>query len=381
MENAIAWIPKECGDSNWTPIPLLGGMCRAHSERTLAEAGISCKQEERELVLPFETLVLVRADAPCLHAAELRRLADAVSQEDAMPKVLKDENERETLALALPYALWQGALRKYGHSPSETAAMLLNEENDENVSVLPPCGAGNKTRFRVMDGQSYARALGILQSGVIQKHMQAGVIFLDPTHALVEMNVTIGAGTMVYPGNTVQGHTRIGANCILYPGNRMQNAVIGENTTVENSVLAECTVGKYTTVGPFAYLRPQTAVGDHCRIGDFVEIKNSDIGDGTKVSHLTYVGDSDLGKDINLGCGVVFVNYDGKAKHRCRVGDQAFIGCNSNLVAPVHIGSKAYVAAGSTITEDVPDEAMYIARSRGVVKEGWVQKRRERGEL
>ncbi|MEG2951114.1 MAG: DapH/DapD/GlmU-related protein, partial [Clostridia bacterium] len=193
--------------------------------------------------------------------------------------------------------------------------------------------------------------------------------------------VSIGAGTMLYAGNTLQGSTVIGANCVLYPNNRIQNAAIGDETTVESSVLLDCSVGAHTTVGPYAYLRPHTSVGDHCRIGDFVEVKNSAIGDGTKVSHLTYVGDSDLGKDINLGCGVVFVNYDGKEKKRSKVEDHAFIGCNCNLVAPVHIGKNAYLAAGSTVVENVPEDALFVARARGVVKEEWVKRRKEAGKL
>ncbi|MBE0601816.1 MAG: bifunctional UDP-N-acetylglucosamine diphosphorylase/glucosamine-1-phosphate N-acetyltransferase GlmU, partial [Firmicutes bacterium] len=193
--------------------------------------------------------------------------------------------------------------------------------------------------------------------------------------------VQIGAGTVLYPDNTLQGQTKIGPGCTLYPGSRMKDAHIGSETTVEHSVLLECSVGSHTTVGPFAYLRPKTSVGDHCRIGDFVEIKNSTVGDGTKVSHLTYVGDGDLGKDINLGCGVVFSNYDGKHKHRTVVDDHAFIGCNVNLIPPVRIGRDSYIAAGSTVDQDVPAEAFYIARSRGIVKEGWVKSRKEKGKL
>ena len=159
----------------------------------------------------------------------------------------------------------------------------------------------------------------------------------------------------------------------------MLNATVGDETTIENSVLLHCSVGSHTTVGPFAYLRPKAAVGNHCRIGDFVEIKNSNIGDETKVSHLTYVGDGDLGQHINLGCGVVFSNYDGKLKHRTVVEDNAFIGCNVNLVPPVHIGKDTYIAAGSTVTQDVPDDALFIARVRGEIKEGWSPAARKRG--
>ena len=128
-------------------------------------------------------------------------------------------------------------------------------------------------------------------------------------------------------------------------------------------------------MGPFAYLRPQSRIGSKCKIGDFVEVKNSTLGDGTKASHLTYIGDSDIGRDVNLGCGVVFVNYDGTNKYRSEVEDGAFIGCNSNLVSPVKVGKGAYIAAGSTVTKDVESDALYIARSRGRELPGWVSAR------
>ncbi|MBN1776884.1 MAG: bifunctional UDP-N-acetylglucosamine diphosphorylase/glucosamine-1-phosphate N-acetyltransferase GlmU, partial [Clostridiales bacterium] len=165
------------------------------------------------------------------------------------------------------------------------------------------------------------------------------------------------------------------------PGSRFSDAVVGDETIVENSVLLQCFVGSHTTVGPFAYLRPKANIGDHCRIGDFVEIKNSNVGDGTKISHLTYVGDGDLGRHINLGCGVVFSNYDGKVKQRTVVDDNAFIGCNVNLIPPLHVGRDAYIAAGSTVDQDVPPDALYIARARGAIKEGWVTRRKEKGKL
>lgn len=212
-------------------------------------------------------------------------------------------------------------------------------------------------------------------------HMANGVTFIDPDHTYIDADVTIASGTVIYPNNTLQNGTVIGQNCTLLPNSRISAAKIGDSVTIESSVLLECEVGKGTTVGPFAYLRPHTVVGEGCRIGDFVEIKNSHIGNKTKVSHLTYVGDSDLGEDINLGCGVVFVNYDGKNKRRSVVEDKAFIGCNTNLVAPVHVGKEAYIAAGATVTEDIPEGALYIARARGTIKEGWVLKRKADGKL
>jgi len=212
-------------------------------------------------------------------------------------------------------------------------------------------------------------------------HAQNGVILIDPKATYIDAEVRIGAGTVIYPGNVLEGRTVIGANCTLLPNNRLRNTIVGDGARFESVVADEARVGAGTTVGPFAFLRPGAVLGARCRVGDFVEIKNSTVGDLTRISHLTYVGDSDLGEDINLGCGVVFVNYDGKRKYRTSVGDRAFIGCNVNLIAPVRVGSDAYVAAGSTVTDDVPDATLCIARERQVIKEGWVEERKRAEKL
>ena len=149
---------------------------------------------------------------------------------------------------------------------------------------------------------------------------------------------------------------------------------MGEGTTINASQVNESTIGSHTTVGPFTYVRPGCTIGDHCRVGDFVEVKNSVIGDGTKISHLTYVGDSDVGQRVNFGCGTVTTNYDGHKKFRCTIGDDVFLGCNTNLIAPVTVGDRAYTAAGSTVTDDVPDGALAIARARQTNKPGWADR-------
>ena len=205
--------------------------------------------------------------------------------------------------------------------------------------------------------------------------MEEGVIFIDLKMAYIDEGVRIGRGTTIYPCAVIEGDVTIGENCVIGQNTRIKDSVIGDNTTIQSSVILESRVGSDTTVGPFAYLRPNSNVGSGCKVGDFVEIKNSTLGDGAKASHLTYIGDSDVGERVNLGCGVVFVNYDGSRKYRSVVEDGAFIGCNSNLVSPVHIGKNAYVAAGSTITKDVPEGALYVARARGKSLEGWVEKR------
>ena len=206
-------------------------------------------------------------------------------------------------------------------------------------------------------------------------HMEAGVNFLDLRAAYIDEGVKIGGGTTIYPGVILEGKVEIGENCTIRQGTRIKDSVIGNNTEIESSVIKESRVGSYTTVGPFAYLRPNSTIGDHCKVGDFVEVKNSSMADGSKASHLSYIGDSDVGKDVNIGCGVVFVNYDGLNKHRSVVGDGAFIGCNSNLISPINIEAGSYVAAGSTITRNVPSGALYVARAKDGIIEGWVEKR------
>ena len=238
-----------------------------------------------------------------------------------------------------------------------------------------------ESRMVVCDRVKLSKAEKLMRCRINEKLMLGGVTLIDPERTYIEDTVVIGEDTIVHPNCTLQGDTVIGGGCVIYPNCRMNNAVIGDGTTVEASVLLDCKVGSGTTVGPNAYLRPKTVIGDNCRIGDFVEVKNANIGNKTKVSHLTYVGDADLGENINLGCGVVFSNYDGKKKYRSTIGDNAFIGCNVNIVSPVNVGEEAYIAAGSTITGDVPGGALAVARERQTNKAGWVEARKAEGKL
>lgn len=201
----------------------------------------------------------------------------------------------------------------------------------------------------------------------IRAHMAHGVSFVDASVYLAE-DVTIGAGTVILPGVILLGGTSIGAHCIIGPNAVIGNSTIGDHTTVNASEITDCTLGEATTVGPFAHLRGGCIIGDHCRVGNFVELKNTRMANGSKSAHLSYLGDAELGESVNMGCGSITVNYDGVHKHKTIIGDRAFIGCNANLIAPVTIGADTLVAAGSTIAEDVPDGALAIARSRQTVK-------------
>jgi bifunctional UDP-N-acetylglucosamine pyrophosphorylase/glucosamine-1-phosphate N-acetyltransferase len=202
-----------------------------------------------------------------------------------------------------------------------------------------------------------------------------GVTIIDPDSTYIDSDVQIGMDSVIYPTAVIEGKTIIGEECIIGPGCRLVDSKIADRVEIKNSVILESTVDEDTKIGPFAYLRPGSDIGKHVKIGDFVEVKKSVIGDNTKISHLTYVGDAQVGENVNLGCGVVFVNYDGKNKHKITVGDNVFVGCNVNLVSPVEIKDNAYIAAGSTITDEVPENSLAIARSRQVVKEDWVIKK------
>lgn len=208
-----------------------------------------------------------------------------------------------------------------------------------------------------------------------QQLWESGVRCLDPNTVFVEDTVQVGAGTLLLPGTILRGDTVIGTDCEIGPNSMITSCKIGNNVTINGSQCVDSTVDDGSTVGPFAYLRPHSHVGKQVKVGDFVEVKNSTIGDGTKISHLTYVGDSDVGSGVNFGCGTVTVNYDGKKKARCTIKDGAFLGCNTNLIAPVTVGEGAYTAAGSTITKDVEPSALAVARSKQSQISGWADKR------
>lgn len=228
----------------------------------------------------------------------------------------------------------------------------------------------------VGDEEELRAAQTMCRQKILEKLYAAGVTVIDPNTTYIDPRVVIGRGCTVLPGTILRGNTTVGEDCTIGPNAMITDCTIGCGTTVNASQLNNSTVGNHTTVGPFAYVRPNCQIGDHARIGDFVELKNSVIGNGTKVSHLTYVGDSDVGERVNFGCGTVTTNYDGHKKFRCTIEDDSFIGCNTNLIAPVSVGKGSYIAAGSTITKPVPEDALAIARAEQKNKDGWAAKRR-----
>ena len=215
----------------------------------------------------------------------------------------------------------------------------------------------------------------IMRERISHKHMLEGITIINPENTYIESSVIIGKDSIIYPGVILTEGTIIGENCIIGENSRIENSKIGNKVEIYSSTITESKVGDRCTIGPYAHLRPNCNLGKNIKIGNFVEVKNSTIGDGSKASHLAYIGDADVGEGVNIGCGVIFVNYNGSSKFRTVVEDNAFIGSNSNLIAPVIVRKRGYVAAGSTITDEVGEGSLSIARARQVNKDGWVDKK------
>ena len=225
----------------------------------------------------------------------------------------------------------------------------------------------------VNDRVALSQAEQILRKRINEKHMRNGVTIIDPLTTFIEADVQIGQDTVINPGSFIKGKSIIGQDCLIGPNTEISDCEIGDGTEVLQSVVHESSIGSFVKIGPFAHVRPQSDIKDSVKIGNFVEIKKTVFGKGSKASHLSYIGDAEVGENVNIGCGSITVNYDGKNKYLTKIEDNVFIGCNSNLVAPVTVGEGAYVAAGSTITQDVPQQALSVARARQVNKEDYVK--------
>lgn len=215
----------------------------------------------------------------------------------------------------------------------------------------------------------------VLRKRINKFHLDNGVTLIDPDTTYIGVDVIIGKDTVIYPNNILEGYTNIGESCTILQNSRIKDSIIEDEVKVQASVILNSRIGKNTTVGPFAYIRPESTIGEGVRIGDFVEVKKSSIGNGTKVSHLTYIGDAEVGSGCNFGCGTVVVNYDGKTKNKTIIGDHSFIGCNTNLISPVEVQDNTYIAAGSTITSTVEEGDLAVARAKQRNIKGWVKKK------
>lgn len=226
----------------------------------------------------------------------------------------------------------------------------------------------------VNDRVALSQAETLMRARINEKHMRNGVTIIHPETTYISAEAVIGSDTVIQPDCMIEGATVIGEDCNIGPNTQIADSRIGDRTTVHSSVVRESAIAEDTAIGPFAHIRPLSDIGSHVKIGNFVEVKKSKLGNDTKVSHLSYIGDAEIGSNVNVGCGSITVNYDGKNKFKTIIEDDVFVGCNTNLVAPVKVGKGSFIAAGSTITKEVPEDALAIARARQENKPNYVSK-------
>lgn len=224
----------------------------------------------------------------------------------------------------------------------------------------------------INDRAQLAVAERLMRQRINHQVMMSGVTIIDPSSTFIDAGVRIEPDTIIHPFTFIQGQTTIGSSCNIGPGSRLVNAVVADEVEISNSIVLDSSIGAQTVIGPYAYIRPGTQLAENVKVGDFVEIKKSVIGKGSKVPHLSYIGDSHIGQGVNIGAGTITCNYDGHNKYPTIIGDGAFIGSNSNLVAPVEIGEGAMTAAGSTITKNVPANSLGVARNKQTNLQNWV---------
>jgi len=420
MVNHVIDVSKKSGVKDI--VAILGHGCDVVKEKLPTDTMIAMQTEQlgtghavkmaKDYIKDEDTIVVLCGDTPLIKEETLKRLFDyhlengyhttvlttEVDNPTGYGRIIRDENQDLLKIVEQKDANEEEKLVKEinsgiycfnGKSLRESLDLLDNNNAQgeyyltDTIQIMRnkglKVGAYNGSTIEELMGVNsrveLSRAEDIMRKRINETHMVNGVTIIDINSTYIEADVQIGNDTIVYPGAMLRGNTIIGSNCIVGMNSNITNSKIGDYTEIENSTIIDSIVGENTNIGPYAYLRPNSNIGNNVKIGDFVEVKNATIEDNSKASHLSYIGDAHVGKDVNIGCGVVFVNYDGKNKYKSVVKDGAFIGSNSNLVAPVTVEEKGFIATGSTITEDVPQGALAIARERQVVKEGWVAKR------
>lgn len=326
------------------------------------------------------SILTTEADEPKAYARIVRdgeRLLDIVEGTDA-PKELLATREVSTLVMAFRRADLFAALPRIRRNNRQreyylNAVFPFFLAEGERVSALRADTGGLLGPNSQAD---LAAVAALVRRRINREHMDRGVLLVDPEQTYIDVGIAIGPDTTILPLTFLEGATRIGKGCRIGPGARVADTVVGDGSEVQFSVVLGARLGRDVRVGPYARLRPGAVLADRAFAGGFVEVKNATIGEGSKVPHLSYVGDAEIGRDVNVGAGTVTVNYDGRAKHRTRIGDGAFIGSDTMLVAPIEIGAGAMTGAGSVVTRDVPPGALAIERSEQRTVEGYADRKR-----
>ncbi|MEN3336887.1 MAG: bifunctional UDP-N-acetylglucosamine pyrophosphorylase / glucosamine-phosphate N-acetyltransferase [Acidobacteriota bacterium] len=376
--------------------------------------GHALLQAERLLPGADGTLVLLSGDAPLVGAPTLAALVQRHEAHGAAATVLtakvprpegygrivrddrgiaaivedkdaSDEQRRIDEINSGIYAFAIGplfdALRQIGSSNAQGEYYLpdlVRIYRSRGLTVETVTLADAREILGVNSRKELAEVGTILRAAKLEALMNAGVTIIDPASTFIEPDVAIGTDTILHPGVYLEGQTRIGSGCVIHSGVRIVNSSVDDQVTINNfCVITDSHISRGAIIGPFARLRPQSDVGEDAYVGNFVELKKTKLGRGSKASHLTYLGDSTIGEKVNIGAGTITCNYDGTSKYPTVIEDGAFIGSDSQLIAPVRIGRGAYVAAGSSITKDVPPDALAIGRGKQINKEGWVSRKKK----
>lgn len=358
------------------------------------------------------TIVLLSGDVPLLKPATLRNLVATHEDSGALATVLtaiverpygygrivrtqgnisRIVEERDASAAQREIKEINSGIYAFAVEPLFDALEQIGADNAQGEYYLPDLiGIYRKRRkvvatytiehaseIRGINSRSeLAEVSAMVRQQKNEELMAAGVTLIDPATTYIDVDVEIAADTVIHPCVFIEGSTKIGAACEIHAGSRIVNSTIGDRVVILNhTVISDSTVAEGASIGPFAHLRPGNDVGEKAKIGNFVELKKTRLGPGSKANHLSYLGDATIGANVNVGAGTITCNYDGTAKHPTVIEDGAFVGSDTTLVAPVTVGARSYIAAGSTITEDVPPGALGIARGRQENKPGWVEKR------
>jgi bifunctional UDP-N-acetylglucosamine pyrophosphorylase/glucosamine-1-phosphate N-acetyltransferase len=336
--------------------------------------------EERAAAATILTAVLSDADGYGRVVRSAGEIASIVEHKDASPAE-REIREINSGIYAFDLAPLFAALRTIGSSNAQREYYLpdlVKIYRGQGLKVETVRLDDPREILGVNSRKELADVATILRSEKNDELMAAGVTLVDPATAYIDPDVTIGPDTIIHPGVFLEGKTTIGSRCEIHSGVRLVNSSVDDGAILHNfCVIIDSHVGKGAQLGPFAHLRPQSHVGEEAKVGNFVELKKTVLGRGSKASHLTYLGDTTVGAKVNIGAGTITCNYDGTTKNPTVIEDGAFIGSDSQLIAPVRIGKDAYVAAGSSITEDVPAEALAIGRGKQVNKPGWTKSRRK----
>lgn len=364
-----------------------------------------------------DSVLILTGDAPLIKGETLKNFMDyhnekssvatvltAVTDDtDGLGRIIKDDEgyflkiveHRDCTEEQLKIREYNSGIMIINGASLKNAISKLDSDNDQGELYLTDIfqiirEEGEKIlTFQIPDEEEVhginsklqlSEAEEVLRKRINEKYMLEGVVLENPSNIFIEDGVKIGRDTIIHSGAKIMGDTTIGEDCVITGDSTICDSIIEDNVIIKSSVIEKSHVGEGTDIGPFAHLRPNAKLGKHVHIGNFVEVKNATVGNFTKAGHLAYVGDADLGEHINIGCGAIFVNYDGINKHRSKIEDQAFIGSNANIVAPVHIGEKGFIAAGSTITKDVSSGDLSIERGQQANIPGWVKRREERNQ-